>query len=111
MTPPPERPEDWTDEQWLAWLEETDRDGEGDDGGRRPEPTGTSGPASFPTQVMRAAMVGMAEAIYGPKEEPAIVMEAAGSPPRDDGLDVHLDPQHPEQSVAVVRPWLLPRRS
>lgn len=58
-------------------------------------------------KMLAASMRGLQEAIYGPKDEPAIVIEAAGDPPDPEGLDVHLDPDHPEQSVVVVRPWLL----
>ena len=48
-------------------------------------------------------MLGLADAIYGP-QRPKVVIEAevpGGS--HDDDLDVHLDPDHPELSVVVVR--------
>lgn len=104
----PSDPEEWTDEQWLAWLNETDA--------LPPEP-GEPAPPAEPeetwrtkgvgTQIVAAAMIGLAEALHGPREKPAIVIDASGDPPNDDGLDVQLDPEHPEQSVVVVRPWLL----
>jgi len=105
--PHPPDPQDWTDEQWLAWLAETDAvepavappsSMRGPRAGRR---------AGLGGQMLAAAMTGMAEAMYGPKEPPAIVIEASGGPPDDDALELHLHPDHPEESVVVVRPWLL----
>lgn len=100
--------EDWSDEQWLAWLAETDAVPEHADGG----PAGDVGLPSWRrkplgTQMVAAAMVGLAEAIYGPRDKPAIVIDASGDPPGDGGLELSLDPDHPEQSVVVIRPWLL----
>ena len=52
-------------------------------------------------------MTVIGEAIYGKRDQPAIVVDAPGEPPNDDGLDVHLDFAHPEESVAVVSRWRL----
>lgn len=115
----PSDPEQWSDEQWLAWLNETDGappDGDGP-GGSEPAGETEADPESEPeeswrtkgvgTQLVAAAMIGLAEALHGPREKPAIVIDASGDKPNDDGLDLQLDPEHPEQSVVVVRPWLL----
>lgn len=108
MTRVPDDPQDWTDEQWLAWLAEVDAAAEAGeldaDAASPPRPSFREGLAG---QMLAASMRGLAEAMYGPKEEPAIVVDANGDPPGPDGLDVQLDPDHPEQSVVVVRPWLL----
>jgi len=96
---PPADPEDWTDEQWLAWLEATDP---GDDPGSRPRlaawrehPVGS---------VLGAAMLGLHDAIYGRIDnEVAIVQEAGGDPPDDELHDLYLDPDHPERSEVVAR--------
>ncbi len=110
MTPVPEDPDDWTDEEWLAWLDEGDAAG----AGRRPAVPPRTAPswrsAGFGTQMLAAAMLGVAEALNGPKEEPAIVVDASGDPPGDNPLDLHLDPDRPDHSVVVVRPWLLRQR-
>ncbi|HVC70626.1 MAG TPA: hypothetical protein VNC61_10285 [Acidimicrobiales bacterium] len=97
---PPANPEDWTDEQWLAWLDQTDADvaDDSDAGPRlaawRSHPVGG---------VLGAAMLGLRDAIYGrPDDEVAIVQEAAGDPPNDDLHDIRLDPDHPERSEVVV---------
>lgn len=58
-----------------------------------PRPVGTA---------LGAAMVGLHNAIYGEKEEAAIVMEAAGAPPNDD-FDLELDPDNPAASRVVVK--------
>lgn len=103
----PDDPDDWTDEQWLAWLAEGDLLAEAD----TQERVGPSRRAAFMdglgAKMLAASMRGLNDAIYGPKDEPAIVIDAAGDPPDPEGLDVRLDPDHPEQSIVVVRPWLL----
>jgi hypothetical protein len=99
---PPEDPESWTDEQWIAWLDATD-DPEGPDGTddpHRPRHWRQRRPASM----LGAAMLGLHEVIYGPhREEIVIEVDADGEPPRDDVPEVHLDPDHPERSEVIVR--------
>ncbi len=82
---PPDDAEDWTDEQWLDWLRATDTT----------EPASTVLPPrpkpSMGKQLIGAAMLGMHEAIYGPKQdEVAIVVDAGGDPPGPDGLELEL---------------------
>lgn len=104
----PDDPDEWSDEQWLAWLEEGDAAERAAAAGapdRPPLPTWRKAPIAM--QFLAASMTAVGEAIYGRREEPAIVIEAAGDPPGDDGLDVQLDFEHPEASVVVVREWLL----
>ena len=99
---PPDDPEDWSDEQWLAWLRRTDA-GESD----VPSPPRTTAkwrdrPGAT---VLGAAMLGLRDAIYGrPRDEIVIVQDVGGDPPDDDRPVVHLDPEHPELSTVVVRP-------
>jgi hypothetical protein len=54
--------------------------------------------------VVAAGMLGLRDALEGrpEKEEVTIVNEAPAAPPRD--LEVLIDFDHPERSVAVVRP-------
>lgn len=110
MTGPllPDDPSDWTDEQWLAWLEEGDaaeRERLAEQGDRPTLPAWRKAPIA--TQFLAASMRAIGEAIYGKREPPAIVVEAPGDPPNDDGLDLQLDFEHPEASKVVVREWLL----
>ena len=58
--------------------------------------------APVAAQFLAASMIAIGEVIYGPKEQPAIIAEAPGAPPGDEGLEVHLDPDRPEESVIVV---------
>jgi hypothetical protein len=100
LAEPPDDPEEWTDEQWLAWLEATDPGDAPEAGPRlaawRDHPVGS---------VLGAAMLGLRDAIYGRQDnEVTIVQEAAGDPPDDDLHDIHLDPEHPERSEVVIRP-------
>lgn len=107
MTSQPGDAQDWTDEQWLAWLAEGDAAGVAGEASASAAPTGRR--RSLGGEMVAAAMSGLAEAMYGPREKPAIIVNASGDPPGDNGLDVQLDPEHPEHSVVVVRPWLLRR--
>ena len=52
-------------------------------------------------------MTAVGEALYGKKEQPAIIIQASGDPGDDEGMDVQLDPEHPEESVAILRRWRL----
>jgi hypothetical protein len=51
----------------------------------------------------------VANALYGRKDdEVAIVAEAPGAPPMDDEpVEVHIDPDDPAASTAIVRSWLV----
>jgi hypothetical protein len=56
-------------------------------------------------RMLGAAMTGLDEAMFGPKEErPGVVIDAPGEPPNDLPFDILLDPDHPERSVVVFRP-------
>jgi hypothetical protein len=53
-------------------------------------------------RMLGAAMIGLENAIYGPKEErPGIVVDAPGEPPPDLGFELLLDPDHPERSLVL----------
>jgi hypothetical protein len=56
--------------------------------------------------MLAAAMIGLDEAMNGPKEEPAIVEVGSSAGNDDDPVALDLDPEDPAQSIAVVRPWL-----
>jgi hypothetical protein len=105
---PPDDPEAWSDDEWLAWLSSTDV--VADEAWGRPAPS--SGPAAerLPVsgKLLYAGMRGLFYAIYGRVDEPAIVIEASGGDPDlDEPVEVVLDPDHPEDSTVVVRPWLM----
>jgi hypothetical protein len=104
---PPEDPEDWSDEQWIAWLQDTDAIAVApSDEGAPVRPAAEKLPV--PGQLLFAGMRGLFEVIYGKIEQPAIVIEASGGDPEEpESLEVNLDPEHPEDSTVVVRPWLM----
>jgi hypothetical protein len=57
--------------------------------------------------VFAAGMLGLRDALEGPKkEEVQVVTDWAGDPPFTDPFVLRLDPDHPEDSVVMVRPWL-----
>lgn len=56
--------------------------------------------------MLAAAMIGLQEALEGPKDEPAIAEVGSSDPDDDDPVAVDLDPLDPAASIAVIRPWL-----
>jgi hypothetical protein len=97
---PPADAEEWTDEEWLVWLTETDA-------------TAVQGPsAALPMpgrlvrstggQVLGNAMLGVANALYGRRQPRVVVVQEASGRPEDEDLELHLDPDHPELSVVKV---------
>ena len=96
---PPDDPEEWTDEQWLAWLDTID-----DDGRVAHAPALARWRERPSTHVLGAAMLGLRNAIYGPPDDEVVVVgEASGDPPGDDEPVVHLDLDNPERSEVIVR--------
>jgi len=99
---PPDDPESWTDEQWIAWLERVDADTEAE-----PEGPPTKHGRSTGVQLLGAAMLGMHQAIYGDTEtDIVLVVDASGDPPDPETLEIHIDPEDPDASTVTVRPWL-----
>lgn len=108
---PPADPEEWTDEQWIAWLRATDGD-EVPATDPRPATLGGRVAHSSGGQALGQAMLGMAFAIYGRHDdEVVIVAEGDSEPDEDEPFTVHLDPDHPERSEVVFRPVAEPRRN
>jgi hypothetical protein len=57
--------------------------------------------------VLAAGMLGLRDALEPHRdEEIAIVRDDAGAPPPEGPIALELDPEHPEESVVHVRPWL-----
>ena len=94
---PPDDAEEWTHEQWLEWLRASDSDNAtlSDADPAPPRPLGSAG------VVLRAAMLGLHDAIYGPTDDVDVVYvnEADG---RDDGWRIELVPDDPTQSRIVI---------
>ena len=100
--PLPDDADSWSDDEWLSWLEEVAAE-------TPPEPDGH--PArprrSLPSSLIGAAMLGMHRVIYGDTEpDIQIVVDADGEPPEPEKLEVHLDPDDPDESTVTVRPWI-----
>lgn len=107
---PPVDPEEWTDEQWIAWLRATDADAEADAQARAGEddaPVTHVGRIAHSSggQVLGQAMLGMANVLFGRKDdEVVIVAEGDSEPDGDEPFTVHLDRDHPERSSVVFKP-------
>jgi hypothetical protein len=98
---PPSDPNEWTDEQWLEWLQATDHDSP-DEPGETISNVVVRIVQSTPGQVIGQAMLGMAQAIYGRQnDEVVIVVDANGETADDEPFAVRLDPVHPERSYVV----------
>lgn len=69
-------------------------------------PVGNVRRKTFGGAMLAAAMVGLQEALEGPKDEPVVLEVGSSTPDDDEVLAVDLDPVDPSASVAVVRPWL-----
>ena len=103
---PPVDPEEWTPEQWIAWLKATDEANDPASQATRPGPATTMGRvvSSGGGQVVGSAMLGMAQAIYGVEEDEVVQVVKANTDLDDDELFVvHLDPDHPERSTVTYR--------
>jgi hypothetical protein len=99
---------------------------EGDPADEWADDEGTGGSASLPGQntalppkveawrrrsaagaILTGFALGLQEALEKPKEEPSIVMETSGEPPRDLAVEADFEYGRPRQSVVQIRPWLL----
>jgi hypothetical protein len=57
--------------------------------------------------VFAAGLLGLRDVLEGPKkEEVQVVTDWSGDPPFTDPYVLRLDPDHPEDSIVMVRPWL-----
>lgn len=100
---PPEDADQWSDQQWIDWLKATDDDSPAA-GAATAATTGGRVAHSAGGQILGNAMIGLALALYGrDREKPAIVVETA-EPGSDQLLELHLDFEHPEQSIAAIKP-------
>ena len=97
MEQPPDNPDDWSDEEWMAWLHATDPEVIG-----TPEHRVYAPRLDSPTGViLGAAMMGLQKGIYGDVEKPEVVVEAEAKG-RDDGTKIDLDPDDPSESTVVI---------
>lgn len=58
--------------------------------------------------ILTGFALGLQEALETRKEEPSIVLETSGEPPRDLPVEADFEYGRPRQSVVHIRPWLLP---
>jgi hypothetical protein len=60
---------------------------------------------------LAAGMFGLRDVLETPKDEtPAIVEDWAGGQPFSEPMVLRLDPDHPEDSIVMIRPHLLRKR-
>jgi len=90
---PPDDAENWSDEEWLAWLDSTD-----DDGAAQPYVATVPKKRSVGAQMLGAAMLGLHEMMYGKREEKQVQIARAPGPPDDQDIEITLDPDDPSNS-------------
>ncbi len=101
---PPDDADDWTNDQWIDWLNATDVAVPSTELAR---PATAAGRVVHSTggHLLGQTMLGLAQAIYGPRETEIVVVADANSEPESDReFELHLDGEHPERSTVVVRP-------
>jgi hypothetical protein len=57
--------------------------------------------------ILTGFALGLQEALETKRQEPAIVMQTSGDPPRDLPVEADFEYGRPRQSVVSIRPWLL----
>jgi hypothetical protein len=57
--------------------------------------------------ILTGFALGLQEALENKKDEPAIVMQTSGDPPKDLPVEAEFEYGRPRQSVVQIRPWLL----
>lgn len=96
---PPIDPEDWTDDEWIAWLKATDDPGAVP---ASPVTTGSRIVRSSGGAVLGQMMLAMSNAIYGRRDDQVVIVaEGDGEPGDDAAFEVRLDPEHPERSSVL----------
>lgn len=58
--------------------------------------------------ILTGFALGLQEALETRKDEPSIMMETSGDPPKDLPVEAEFEYGRPRQSVVQIRPWLLP---
>lgn len=90
---PPQDAENWSDEEWIEWLESTDDSGE-----REPSVSAPRKGRSVGTQMLASVMLGLHEMIYGKQDEQQVQVAPAPGPPDDEDIEINLDPDDPSNS-------------
>jgi hypothetical protein len=100
----PAEPNEWTDEQWIEWLKATDEI-------LLDEPEEPISEVvqrivqSTPGQVIGQAMLGMAQAIYGKRDDEVVmVIDANGEGTDEEPFAIRLDFDNPERSYVKFKP-------
>jgi hypothetical protein len=57
--------------------------------------------------VLTGLALGFQEALQKEREEPAIIMQTSGDPPKDLPVEADFEYRRPRHSVVNIRPWLV----
>jgi hypothetical protein len=100
---PPLNADDWSDDQWLTWLKATDQDALNQNMDAAPS-VASRIVQSTGGQMLGQAMMGLAIAIYGQKQEEVIIVaEGNGESTDDDPFTVQLNPDQPGKATITFK--------
>jgi len=57
--------------------------------------------------ILTGLALGFQQALEAPREQPSIMIETSGTPPRDLPVDAEVEVLRPRQSIVSIRPWLI----
>ena len=103
---------DRDDDSDLHAADEGEGDGEGEEANHTALPPKVDAwrRRSATGAVLTGFALGLQQALGKEQEQPAIVMQTSGDPPRDLPVEAEVQQGRPRQSVVNIRPWLLPER-
>jgi len=58
--------------------------------------------------ILTGFALGLQQVFEPKRDEPAVIMETSGEPPKDLPVEADFEYGRPKQSIVNVRPWLLP---
>ena len=94
------------EDEFYEFPEETEDDGEAHtalpnkvEAWRRRSATGA---------ILTGFALGLQQVFEPKRDEPGVIMETSGDPPRDLPVEADFEYGRPKQSIVNVRPWLLP---
>jgi hypothetical protein len=94
------------DDDQFDEFDDDDFDDFDDDGHADPTPIRRFEQSAVGT-VFSAGLLGLRDVFEPPKkDEVQVVTDWSGDPPFTDPYVLRLDPEHPEDSIVMVRPWL-----
>ena len=94
------------EDEFYEFPEELDEDGEPHTA--LPEKVEAWRRRSATGAILTGFALGLQQVFEPKRDEPAVIMETSGEPPKDLPVEADFEYGRPKQSIVNVRPWLLP---